>query len=212
MQIPRQIDTIEQLESLYRTPGPGAADKVLTSLNDGMAAFIDRCPFVVLATTDGRGVGRRLAARRARPASCGASTIATWRSPTSTATTVSTACATSSAFPWAGLLMVDPRPGRDAADQRPGGAHAPTPRSSPGSRPSCATPKLAVVIETDEVYGHCAKAFKRGNMWRPETWVLTETETPDLATMYACVWNLDEDEISKDLAESYVEGLAVDRR
>ena len=55
MQIPGQVDTIEQLESLYRAPGPAAAGKVFRAINEGMADFIDRCPFVVLATSDGEG-------------------------------------------------------------------------------------------------------------------------------------------------------------
>src|SRR5262245_14817683 len=55
MKIPGRVDTIEQLEALYRTPSPGAAHKVMTSINEGMATFIDRCPFVVLATSDGTG-------------------------------------------------------------------------------------------------------------------------------------------------------------
>ena len=55
MDVPGRIETIEQLEQLYRKPGAAAAGKVLTTINEGMATFIDRCPFVVLATTDGTG-------------------------------------------------------------------------------------------------------------------------------------------------------------
>ncbi|PSK86911.1 hypothetical protein CLV63_13328 [Murinocardiopsis flavida] len=31
-------------------------------------------------------------------------------------------------------------------------------------------PILAMVIEIDEVFHHCAKAFLRSELWRPETW------------------------------------------
>jgi uncharacterized protein len=31
-------------------------------------------------------------------------------------------------------------------------------------------PKLAVVIEVEELYMHCAKAFLRSSLWQPETW------------------------------------------
>ena len=31
-------------------------------------------------------------------------------------------------------------------------------------------PKLAIVVEIDEAYMHCARAFLRSGMWRPETW------------------------------------------
>lgn len=31
-------------------------------------------------------------------------------------------------------------------------------------------PALAIVVETDEVYMHCARAFMRSGLWQPETW------------------------------------------
>ena len=31
-------------------------------------------------------------------------------------------------------------------------------------------PKLAIVVEIDEVYMHCARAFLRSGLWQPETW------------------------------------------
>lgn len=32
------------------------------------------------------------------------------------------------------------------------------------------TPKVAVVIDVDSVFLHCAKAFRRGGVWDPESW------------------------------------------
>jgi PPOX class probable FMN-dependent enzyme len=32
------------------------------------------------------------------------------------------------------------------------------------------TPKLAIVVEIDEAYMHCARAFLRSGLWQPETW------------------------------------------
>ncbi len=31
-------------------------------------------------------------------------------------------------------------------------------------------PILALVVEIDEIYHHCSKAFLRSQLWRPETW------------------------------------------
>jgi PPOX class probable FMN-dependent enzyme len=31
-------------------------------------------------------------------------------------------------------------------------------------------PKLATVVEIDEVYMHCARAFLRSGLWKPESW------------------------------------------
>ncbi|MFP5072949.1 MSMEG_1061 family FMN-dependent PPOX-type flavoprotein [Pseudonocardia nantongensis] len=33
-----------------------------------------------------------------------------------------------------------------------------------------ATPELAIVVEIDELYLHCAKAFLRSSLWKHETW------------------------------------------
>jgi PPOX class probable FMN-dependent enzyme len=40
-------------------------------------------------------------------------------------------------------------------------------------------PKVAVVVEVDSVFMHCAKAFRRGKVWEPEAWA-------DLADTVAC--------------------------
>jgi predicted pyridoxine 5'-phosphate oxidase superfamily flavin-nucleotide-binding protein len=31
-------------------------------------------------------------------------------------------------------------------------------------------PRLALVIDIETVFFHCAKAFMRSKLWRPETW------------------------------------------
>lgn len=31
-------------------------------------------------------------------------------------------------------------------------------------------PVLALIVEIDEIFGHCAKAFMRSQLWHPETW------------------------------------------
>jgi hypothetical protein len=31
-------------------------------------------------------------------------------------------------------------------------------------------PALALIVEIEQVFFHCAKAFKRASLWRPETW------------------------------------------
>jgi len=43
-------------------------------------------------------------------------------------------------------------------------------------------PKLAMVVEIDEVYMHCARAFLRSGLWKPETWP-NEDDIPTLAAI-----------------------------
>jgi uncharacterized protein len=35
-------------------------------------------------------------------------------------------------------------------------------------------PELAVLVEVEQVFFHCARAFKRAGLWRPETWPAPE--------------------------------------
>lgn len=206
MQVPGQVTSIEQLESLYRAPGPAAANKVMSSINERMADFVDRCTFLVLATSDGRGsidasprggpagFVRRLDDNHVAIADLnGNNRLDSLRNIV--------------AFPWAGLLLVVP--GQDETLRINGPAALSTdPELLAGFTTELRTPKLALVIETAEVYGHCAKAFRRGNVWRPEAWAASDDV--DLAAMYACVWNLDSEAIRDDLARAYVRDLAAD--
>lgn len=42
-----------------------------------------------------------------------------------------------------------------------------------------ATPKLTLIVQIDEAYMHCARAFLRSGLWKPETW----PEADDVPTM-----------------------------
>ena len=44
-------------------------------------------------------------------------------------------------------------------------------------------PKLAMVVEIDEVYMHCARAFLRSGLWKPETWPEADA-IPTLQAIY----------------------------
>jgi PPOX class probable FMN-dependent enzyme len=43
-------------------------------------------------------------------------------------------------------------------------------------------PTLALVVEVEQVFFHCAKAFKRASLWRPETW-----GDPEALASMACI-------------------------
>lgn len=71
------------------------------------------------------------------------------------------------------------------------------------------TPKVAPVIETAEIYGHCAKAFRRAAMWEPESWGELD-DAPDLVAMYSGTGNIAGDEMRTELEAAYVKGLSLD--
>lgn len=205
MDVPGRIETLDELTSLFRTPGGRAVDKQLDHLVDGMADFIDRSPFAILATSDGAGSVdasprggppgfiRRLDDRHiAIPDLNGNNRLDSYRNLI--------------AHPYAGVLLVVP--GKDETLRVNGPACITTdPDLLAGFTKELRTPKLAVVVETAEVYGHCAKAFRRGKLWRPEAWEAV-ADAPDLAAIYACRW--DEDETRAALAGVYEDDLSRD--
>ena len=45
-------------------------------------------------------------------------------------------------------------------------------------------PKLAIIVEIDEVYMHCARAFLRSSLWSPENW-----PDPDTIPTLSAIWS-----------------------
>ena len=62
------------------------------------------------------------------------------------------------------------RPQRHVADQRPrpAAARRAVLRRDDGQRATA--PQFALLVEIEQVFYHCAKAFLRSQLWKPETW------------------------------------------
>jgi predicted pyridoxine 5'-phosphate oxidase superfamily flavin-nucleotide-binding protein len=69
----------------------------------------------------------------------------------------------------AGLLFLIPG-GRTRCASTAAPRSCVTRRSSNGWPSNGQRPVLAVVLEVEEVFYHCVKAFHRSGLWRPETW------------------------------------------
>lgn len=207
MEIPHRVESLDQLTSMYRAPSGGAVSKQRDAVDESMAGFVERCPFVVIATTNGDGsvdasprggppgFVRLLDERHiAIPDLNGNNRLDSYRNVV--------------AHPYAGVLMIVP--GRDDTLRINGPAALTTdPDLLAGFTKELRTPKVALVIETAEVYGHCAKAFRRGRVWDPESWADLR-DAPDLADMYSRSWGLQPQVVRDDLERSYQAGLAAD--
>lgn len=207
MDVRDRIETLDQLAKLYREPGDRALGKQFDHIDAGMAAFIDHSPFLVLATSNGHGsvdasprggpagFVRRLDDRHiAIPDLNGNNRLDSYRNLV--------------AHPYAGVLMMVP--GNDDTLRINGPAVLTVdPDLLAGFTAELRVPKMALVIETAEIYGHCAKAFRRAAMWDPASWE-SMAGAPDLAGMYACTWNLDEDRMRTGLDTSYRDDMAAD--
>lgn len=169
-----EITTVEQLEAIVGEPGERAATKERSALTDIDRAWLAATPFCVLATADDRGrcdaspkgdppgqlvhvLDDRTIALAERP---GNRRVDGYRNVL--------------ANPHVGLDFLIP--GRGDTLRINGRARlvddAPffDDLAVHGKRPI-----LAMVVEIETVFFHCAKAFSRSRLWDPESWAPTAT-------------------------------------
>ena len=165
-----EISTLDELEALVGTPSGPARDKVRAELHDLDRQWLAASPFCLLATSDADGncdvspkgdpagqlayvLDQHTVAIAERP---GNRRVDGYRNII--------------ANPHVGLIFLVP--GRGDTLRINGRARLVS--EAPffdemvvkGHRPI-----LALVVEVDEVFHHCAKAFLRSRLWTPETWV-----------------------------------------
>jgi uncharacterized protein len=163
----RPVVTPDELAALYRAPSRIAAAKKLAALDEATAEFVARSPFVLIGTAGADGVDvsprggppgfvRVLDDRHvAIPDLNGNNLIDSLRAIATTGR--------------AGLLVV--MPGKDETVRINGAAWVTTdPAVLDLWAGELRRPVTAVVVRTDEVFMHCAKAFRRGRVWDPDSW------------------------------------------
>jgi hypothetical protein len=164
-----EIADLDALTALVGTPSPLARDKARNALSDVDVAWLDASPFCVLSTSDADGlcdaspkgdpagslvhvIDERTIAIAERP---GNRRVDGYRNVLSN--------------PHVGLLFLIP--GRGDTLRVNGRARlvsdAPffDEMTVKGHRPL-----LAMVVEIEELFHHCSKAFLRSDLWKPETW------------------------------------------
>ncbi len=68
-------------------------------------------------------------------------------------------------------------------------------------------PRLALVVEIDQVFFHCAKAFMRSKLWRPESW--DAESLPSRARIVQCAERPDDpiEVLEEHYGPAYAKGL-----
>lgn len=163
-----QVTTLDELRAINGFPKATTATKDTPFITPSMAEFIARCRFFLIGTSDAdgscdvspkgdpAGAIRVLDARTlAIPDRLGNRRVDGFRNVLSN--------------PQVGLLFMIPNVdetlrvnGRAFLTREPELLASLTTRG--------ATPKLALIVEVDEAYMHCARAFLRSGLWAPETW------------------------------------------
>jgi uncharacterized protein len=203
------LSTADDLRAIYRTPGAGAAGKSRSSIDEASARFIARAPLVMLSTASAAGhcdVSPRggppgfvivLDDRHvAIPDLGGNNRLDSLQNVVEN--------------PQAGLLFLIP--GLDDTLRINGPATITTADDVlDRHHPELRRPKSALVVETRELFVHCAKAFRRSQAWQPDTWSAF-ADAPDLVEIVACQFAIDDREaLRADLEEEYVAELAGER-
>ncbi|WJE15179.1 pyridoxamine 5'-phosphate oxidase family protein [Halobacillus sp. ACCC02827] len=201
------IQTEEELRAIIGVPSDLVKNKVLTYLDHHCAAFISKSPFLVISTADESGFcdvsprGDEVGFVRVLnekqlviPERPGNKRVDSMRNILSN--------------PSAGLLFFIP--GMEETLRVNGKATLVTDdellesMSLKGKKPL-----LGIGVEVEECFVHCAKAFLRSGLWKPDSW-LDKSHLPSAAAMlfdHAKLPRSNVDSIQKRLEESYTKRL-----
>jgi uncharacterized protein len=204
-----RIESLDELSSMYAPPAERVRNKKRDRLDDGLRAALASSPFVLLGTadTDGRcdvsprggppGFVKALDDRHvALPDLNGNNLVDSLRNIVTNA--------------HAALLVVVP--GQNETLRIDGPAHLTTDDDVLRLFDAeLRRPILAVVIETAAVFTHCAKSFRRGRVWDPESWPAA-ARSPALEARYRQLGlDVTFEDYAADNEEKIAAGLAADR-
>jgi PPOX class probable FMN-dependent enzyme len=163
-----RIETVEQLVDLIGEPLPRVRDKARTALHQLDREWLAASPFCLVATSDAAGTCD-VSPKGDPPGFVRVLDDTTVAIPERKGNKRADGYRNILENPHVGLLSVVP--GRGDTLRINGRAHLVS--DAPwfddlvvkGHRPV-----LALVVEVEEVFHHCAKAFMRGQLWHPGTW------------------------------------------
>jgi hypothetical protein len=164
-----RIEKVDDLLALYRSPVERVRTKKRDRLDDGLRAVLAASPFVLLATADADG-RCDVSPRGGPPGFVKALDDRHVAIPDLNGNNLVDSLRNIVANPHAGLLVVVP--GQHETLRIDGPAYLTTDNDVLDLfTDELRRPTLAVVVETAAVFTHCAKSFRRGRVWEPESWM-----------------------------------------
>jgi PPOX class probable FMN-dependent enzyme len=203
------ITTDGALRELYKHPSDGLLKKKVGRIDEKTARYIASSPFVLLATADADG-RCDVSPRGGPPGFVKVLDERRLAVPDLSGNNILDSLTNVLANPHAGLLFV--HPGHDDTLRLEGEAHLTTDPEILGLwDDEVRRPKVAIGIEVTTTYVHCAKAFRRGEVWQPGSW--DRVESPDTCELVVGHLGLDLDPqlVRDDLERGYVAALAEER-
>ena len=158
----------DELRVHYRQPGDGAVRKEMRSLDSHAKGFLKRSPFVLIGSSDGNG-NADVTPKGDRPGFVAVLDDATIAIPDRPGNNRLDTLENIVANPAVGLIFLIP--GMDETLRINGTARITV---DPALRERLAAegkmPATVILVAIRAVYMHCAKAFMRSQLWKPESW------------------------------------------
>lgn len=203
------ITTDDAMRELYRQPSDLVRRKKITRLDDGCRAVIEASPLVLVGTSDPDG-GCDVSPRGGPAGFVRVLDEHRLAIPDLSGNNLLDTITNIVANPNVGLLFV--LPGRDETLRVNGRAWLTTDATVLDSfTAELKRPKAAIGIEVIDAYVHCAKSFRRGQVWDTTSWA--PDVAPSAAEMLTCHIELDipAERLASDLEAGYAHDLAAER-
>jgi uncharacterized protein len=202
------ISTEAELRAVYGAASRRVQSKIRPAIDSASAAFIARSPFVLVST--GGPDGLDVSPRGGRPGfvkvlSPGALAIPDM-SGNNLLDTLTNVVETGRI----GLLFVVP--GKDETVRVNGAAQVVTDDDVLDLFVDDARrPRAAIAVDVEQVYVHCAKAFRRSSLWDSSSWAAL-ADAPDASDVLSCqaVIDIPAEEFRAAMEAGYAEELAAE--
>lgn len=163
------VSTREELRSIYKQPGDGAVRKELKALDFHCRGFISKSPFVLIGSSDGNGNGD-VTPKGDKPGFVAILDDNTIAIPDRPGNNRLDTLENLLVNPAVGLLFLIP--GMNETLRINGDARITTDQALRESMAVEGRPPISViVVKVKAAYMHCAKAFMRSELWKPDTWI-----------------------------------------
>jgi PPOX class probable FMN-dependent enzyme len=174
------VSNRDELRTIYKEPGEGAVRKELKSLDFHCRGFLAKSPFVLIGSCDDKGNGD-VTPKGDKPGFVAILDDNTIAIPDRPGNNRLDTLENILVNPAVGLLFLIPGMNetlRINGEARITADNALRERLAVDGRP----PISAIVVTVTAAYMHCAKAFMRSELWKPESWVDRST-LPTLGTI-----------------------------
>ena len=163
-----RITTEEQLRSIIGSPLPLVRLKVMSELNEITSDFIKRSPLIVLATAD-RECNQDASPKGDHPGFVAIEDSRTLLIPERSGNKLAFGYLNILSNPHVGIIFMIP--GTNETLRVNGTAELTSdPAVCERLTARGAAAKLAIRVHIEQCFFHCAKAFLRSQLWKPETW------------------------------------------